>query len=191
VLLGDVGRAVLHDSPCAVAVAPDRFREHVAVPQTVVVGYDGSAESREALRHGEAIAAARHASLRVCVVCAAPPAIAAATAYPGEAEAIAAEDHERAVRVLADALAALPPETQGEVRHGKPATQLAESAGAADLIVVGSRGWGALRRVVLGSTADRLAHDAPCPVLIVPRPVAAGPDRPAAEAVTAGQEACA
>jgi nucleotide-binding universal stress UspA family protein len=38
----------------------------------------------------------------------------------------------------------------------------------ADLLVVGRRGAGLVERMVIGSVADRLAHHAPCPLLIVP-----------------------
>ena len=182
VLMGDVGRAVLHDSPCAVAVAPDRFAVHAAGPRTVIVGFDGSAQAWDALRRAEAIAAARQLPLHVCVVCADPPMLAAATAYAGTLDEIRSEDAERAARVLANALARLPAEAHGEVRHGRPATELAAAAGPSDLIVVGSRGWGTVRRIALGSTADRLVHDAPCPVLVLPRPATAE-DRPASSTI--------
>lgn len=39
-----------------------------------------------------------------------------------------------------------------------------------DLLVLGSRGYGPLTRVLLGSVSRRAAQDAPCPVLVVPRP---------------------
>lgn len=39
----------------------------------------------------------------------------------------------------------------------------------ADLIVVGSRGLGRMRAMI-GSAVLGLLHDAPCPVLVVPRP---------------------
>ena len=38
----------------------------------------------------------------------------------------------------------------------------------ASLVVVGRRGAGLVERMVIGSVADRLAHHAPCPLLIVP-----------------------
>ncbi len=52
---------------------------------------------------------------------------------------------------------------------GATADRLEQFADGVDLLVCGSRGWGAMRRVVLGSTADRLIHHATCPVLVVPR----------------------
>ncbi|HSS43092.1 MAG TPA: universal stress protein [Solirubrobacterales bacterium] len=44
-----------------------------------------------------------------------------------------------------------------------------EEAGA-DLLVAGSRNYGPVRRVLLGSVSTQLMHRAPCPVLVVPRP---------------------
>jgi nucleotide-binding universal stress UspA family protein len=38
----------------------------------------------------------------------------------------------------------------------------------ADLLIVGRRGAGVVERMVIGSVADRLAHHARCPLLIVP-----------------------
>jgi nucleotide-binding universal stress UspA family protein len=47
--------------------------------------------------------------------------------------------------------------------------ELAAFAGAVDLLVCGSRSWGPIRRVVLGSTSDWLIPHVSCPVLVVPR----------------------
>jgi nucleotide-binding universal stress UspA family protein len=53
---------------------------------------------------------------------------------------------------------------------GDPARMLIEycQSVSADLLVVGKRGAGLLERIVLGSVANRVANDAPCPVLLVP-----------------------
>jgi nucleotide-binding universal stress UspA family protein len=53
---------------------------------------------------------------------------------------------------------------------GDPASvvlRIAESLGA-DVLVAGRRGSSLVERLMLGSVADRLAHEASCPVLIVP-----------------------
>ena len=44
-----------------------------------------------------------------------------------------------------------------------------EAAEELDLLVMGSRNYGPLRRVMVGSTAIRLMQHAPCPVLVIPR----------------------
>jgi nucleotide-binding universal stress UspA family protein len=55
------------------------------------------------------------------------------------------------------------------VLYGSPAEAIAEEGAAADvdMIVVGSRGHGAVARMFLGSTSDRLIHISPKPVLVV------------------------
>ena len=39
-----------------------------------------------------------------------------------------------------------------------------------DLLVIGSRRWGPMARVLLGGTGETLLHEAHCPMLVVPRP---------------------
>jgi nucleotide-binding universal stress UspA family protein len=57
------------------------------------------------------------------------------------------------------------------VRTGAPAAdailRYAEEEGA-DLIVLGTRGFGAIRRALIGSVASTIARRAPCPILLVP-----------------------
>lgn len=92
---------------------------------------------------------------------------------------------------------------EGERRHGVAASArlepglavssvaaLAETA-AADLVLVGARGVGVLRRMLLGSTASRLLRKSRCPVLVVRNPAEA-PYRRALVAVdfSAGAAAC-
>ena len=151
VLGGDVAAGTLRGAPCAVAVAPAGFAEGERTLRTVGVGFDSSAESRMALRLGGRVARAAGAALRVVSVASAaiPADEAAARAEGGTYEAVS----------------------------GTPATELARRSADLDLLVVGSRGQGAVLRLLLGSTSTRLVREARCPVLVVPRPTApAGSD---------------
>lgn len=49
-----------------------------------------------------------------------------------------------------------------------PARGLLDAAGDADLLVVGARGMGGFRGLLLGSVSQQVAQHAPCPVVIVP-----------------------
>jgi nucleotide-binding universal stress UspA family protein len=60
-------------------------------------------------------------------------------------------------------------EAAGEVVEGDPEHVLAESARQADLLVLGSRGYGPVRAVLLGSVSSHLVREAPCAVMVVPR----------------------
>jgi len=57
-----------------------------------------------------------------------------------------------------------------ELQIGAPAPLLLDATRNLDLMVVGSRGYGPARRLLLGSVSGRLVREAHCPVLVVPRP---------------------
>jgi len=63
---------------------------------------------------------------------------------------------------------------------GDTGAELTAFGDEVDLLVVGSRAHGPLRRVMLGSTSLHLTHAARCPLLVIPRPTratSAGPAR--------------
>jgi nucleotide-binding universal stress UspA family protein len=82
--------------------------------------------------------------------------------------------HERALAVVEEAAQparAAGIDTDVVVRRGVPAQEICAIADAEDvqLIVLGSHGWGAMRRAVFGSVSTSVLHHAQRPVLIVPQ----------------------
>jgi nucleotide-binding universal stress UspA family protein len=164
VLGGSVASALFHGAPCAVVVAPRGWAtEPHAGLGLIGVGFDGSDESATALAQAIVLARARAAKLRVIAI--AP--YLGSDARPEAAEA----SNEVWTERLDRAVEAIPADVEYEtvLREGREATELALQAVDLDLLVVGSRGYGPLRRTIVGSVSGELARTAPCPVLVVPR----------------------
>lgn len=184
ILLGDVGRTVLHGAPCPVAVAPKRFRD--GAPRRIAVGFDGSAESRAALQIAQRLAIEHAAVLTLYTVWETPSMPVVAVAGSATYLEQATSDARRwAEELLADTLAQLPGTTAAHLLHGRPSVELEKVADQHDLLIVGSRSWGPIRCVALGSTSYWLVHHAPCPVLVVPRPDDPADQAPVAPATAA------
>jgi nucleotide-binding universal stress UspA family protein len=145
--------------------------------RSVICGVDGSPDSQAAVKVAAEFAA-RLGNTLILAHVAEPAYIAYAAAYPfggtagpmamaEEAESTE-EDSERLIQRVA--VAAGLSDAERRVAIGHPAEQLAELADDenAELIVVGSRGRGALKAAFLGSVSYSLVDIARCPVLIVP-----------------------
>jgi len=185
VLAGDVTAGTLHGAACPVLVAPHGQREYGRALQTIGVGFDGSPESRAALELAHEIATAIGAHLRIIDVAMPPGPSEPFAAYrPDWAEHVQIRREEAEER-LAAVLAELGDIATGDLPFGDPARQLAYAAKDLDLLVTGSRGYGPIRRLMLGSTSSKLVHEAPCPVLVLTRSASHEPE--AAEATAAGQ----
>lgn len=166
-LLGDVARATLHGSPCPVAVAPQGFEARP--PRRVGVAFDGSPESREALHFAADLAAQHRARLSVRTAVQASMAMATVGGYPVALEEIVETMRTEAQEALDEAIAGLGVAAEGVAEVGAVPDVLDRLCADSDVVVVGSRCWGTAKRLALGSTADRLIHHAPCPVVVVPR----------------------
>jgi nucleotide-binding universal stress UspA family protein len=182
VLAGAVAERLFHGAPCAVAVAPRGWSWSPEQPliEVIGVGYDGSAEAKVALGRAGELAEAFGATLRVITIA---PYIGPNAEF-GRVE----ELREPWVETVNDGVRSAPAtvETERVLRQGRTATELALQGSDADLLVVGSRGYGPVRRVLAGSVASELLFSAPCPVLVVPRSAAVGaPVEPSPEAATA------
>jgi nucleotide-binding universal stress UspA family protein len=137
-------------------IRPAEIRPAEIRPAGILVGYDGSPGSDEALAWAVREARARGSVLTVCQVW--------QQGYPAPLMAAGAPDlaQQAGERVLARGIrraqALLGP---GEVRPlltaGPAAAALCEHSASAQLVVVGSRGLGGLRGLLLGSVSSQVA----------------------------------
>jgi nucleotide-binding universal stress UspA family protein len=146
--------------------------------ESILVGVDGSEGGEAALEFAAREAAFRGARLRVVSAWQVPAAAHGAGFGPPldsgtwDALRMAAE------QVADDALAAvkkLHPSLEGEALTflGQPADVLLEQGADAALIVVGRRGLGGFRSLLLGSVSHQVVQHATCPVVVVNQPAPA------------------
>ncbi len=161
---------VEHDAAgrSAAAAADDPRARQSAANQAaqgeVVVGIDGSDAAQAALgwalRYGRLTGGPLHA---VAVWQQPPPVGGAPTMISDE------ELEQEADRLLRRAIADLPAApARTTVTQGEPSQQLVENSSDADVLVLGNHGHGAVAGALLGSVAQRCAHHARCPVVLVP-----------------------
>jgi nucleotide-binding universal stress UspA family protein len=171
VLAGNVAAQLLSGASCPVAVAPRGQSEREVALRMIGVAFDDSPESWNAVQRAAALAESAGARLRV--IEALPP-LAPPPIGPQETERMMEERRAhcelelgRAVESVSERLHA-----EGRLIDGDPVRVLETQAhDGLDLLVTGARGFGPLRRVVLGSVSAELVRLAPCPVLVVPRSV--------------------
>lgn len=138
--------------------------------ERIVVGVDGSQNSRAALDFAVDEARLRGAVLEAVMAWHRP--------YMGDAWTMAipvdmtgmAESYRMDLDGIIDAVDAdgLAEPIARIVVEGSPAQALLDRAAGADLLVVGSRGHGGFVGLLLGSVGNQVASHAPCPVVIVP-----------------------
>jgi nucleotide-binding universal stress UspA family protein len=168
-LLGNVAMALTQASPCAIAVAPSGYRDRSEPISSVIVGYDGSPESKLALERAYELARALSAPVRLVTVAQPPDVIYGKGggwhALKETIEAEARAELDKAASSAPDDLAVEP-----KLVSGDPVEALADEVRTpGSILVVGSRAYGPIRRVLLGSTSRGLANMAPAPLVVYPR----------------------
>jgi nucleotide-binding universal stress UspA family protein len=180
---GPVGRVVAGDNVRAVLLGAGRpvvvvthAADKAQLGQPVIgVGYDGSPESREALAWGARLAEALDGSIRVICTVESGDRFSPSVSYGFNWVGLAREGEEHAKSVVAEAAADIGDRAAGQVVVSTARDELARLSQGLDLLVLGSHGYGPVRRTLLGSASDRLVHTAACPVAVVP-PGASGRD---------------
>ena len=139
----------------------------------IIVGVDGSDNSRRAL--GWAIREAAQRQLPLEVMTVEPDPVRPATGiYWGvhPENSFKPELARKSLQEFADNVASevggTVPEITVSVATGEVAEELIKASRDADLLVVGSRGSGGFTRLLLGSTSSHVTHHAACPVVVIP-----------------------
>lgn len=185
---GSVAASLLHGAPCPVSVAPRGYADRANADfRLVLAGFDNSPESQVALSEASAIAWAAGAQLRVVAVVESPAPSLASVHGKVSWDEMAGRLHREMQGLVAAAIESLPEPRAAEPRvvSGEAVQELLDQcADGVDLLILGSRGYGALRRVMLGSVSGRIVHDSPCPVLVVPATTRLSTDRSGERAKT-------
>jgi nucleotide-binding universal stress UspA family protein len=176
ILTGSTAERLMHGAPCAITVVPHDWKPRGGIA-TVGVAYVNTPEGQEALRSAHSLARRAGATLRLLTVTHAGLGTYGETrASMDDQRGIEHEEVEGQHRVQAekaarDTAAALGDDVPVEVDAflEDPADTLVRVSEHVDILVCGSRGYGPLRAVVLGGVSRRVAAEARCPVIVLPR----------------------
>jgi nucleotide-binding universal stress UspA family protein len=149
-LLGSTGIDLTAGAHCPVAVIPPDWTRSGS---RVLIGYDGSPASQSAVELGAQFA--RQHGLVARLVAVQPPETERHRVSPDELSAV----------IAARAGAA---DTEVVQVEGHPAEQLLRLSADAQAIVVGSRGRGGFKGLLLGSVSQAVLHHAERPVIVIP-----------------------
>lgn len=163
VWLRDGVRNAINGAPCAVVVAPLEYAE-LGTPITQIgIAYNGSEESRAAMEVGRRLAIELGANALAFQALQRPV---------SESQTVTDEALARATRELEDEVRERLVEETGAdacASCGDTVQEISVFSGSVDLLIVGSRDYGPVGRLVHGSTTHRLLGNARSPLLILTR----------------------
>ena len=181
ILLGSTSLHAASHALCPVVVVRDADDEKVGPSSHVVVGFDGSHLSDDALAYAFAAASVRRRALDIVIAWDTEelatyqlvPTIAA------EVRAAAAHHRQELAAAAAAPWAEKYPEVESHIQVvvDTPAQALIDRSYQADLVVVGSRGLGSVRGALLGSVSAEVLRHSHCPVAVVRGQAAIGQER--------------
>jgi nucleotide-binding universal stress UspA family protein len=176
VFVGTTAERVIHASSCPVAVVPKGYERPEGGVKVIGAAYSPSDEGREALHAAASLARAGGARVRAIMVL--------DPSHAGEqSSSMMAEQHhitspsegDAAVHRLSEeaelneVVAKLGVDAEADVLVADAADGLVAASQNVDLLIMGSRGLGPKRAVLLGSVSRRVAERSACPVVILPR----------------------
>lgn len=163
---------MVHGAPCSVAVAPARYAQRA--PERFLrigVGFSTSNEGTSALRVAHELAIRAGGELEVIAGAGLEPALRSYAFSSPALPRVEREIHEETEATLQRATAELGQEVPVEHHtiSGEPASVLIDRSSEVDILILGSRAYGPVRHVLMGSVSARVMREAHCPVLVVPR----------------------
>jgi len=172
VLPGSTAERLLHGASCPVAVVPLGYRNHATAAQPVIgCAYRPTADGAAALGAAEELALALSASLRVMQVIEPLARLYDSGEMPLNLPEVTGAIYSDTERSLTERVARLSArlDSEGTVHSGRPAEVLTALSETVDILVIGSRGYGALKAVLLGGVSGQVIRSAACPVVVVPQ----------------------
>jgi nucleotide-binding universal stress UspA family protein len=170
---GSTADRLLSGSACPVAVAPSGMRERQPGPLTRVgVAYVDTPESAAALEEAVRLARRTSATLRLYTVVAEQAEVMPMFIGQDAEQAFVTTAREAYQEALDRALARMPPgvPASGHLLTGPVVDVLTELGSTEiDALFCGSRGYGPIRRVLLGGVSSKLVRRARSPLVVVPR----------------------
>jgi nucleotide-binding universal stress UspA family protein len=166
-LLGSVSQACLQHAEIPVAIVRAPTTPRPMGHERLVVGIDGSDTSQRALEWALDEARLRQAAIEVVHAWHPPLLRVPVLEDPyGPFEDLARSVVDTALE-LAD-VSGLPAPVRTTIRAGSGGSVLIDAAEEADLVIVGSRGLGGFKGLLLGSVSYQVTHHASCPVVVIP-----------------------
>ncbi len=172
ILPGATAERLLAGAPCSMVITPAGYS--ASPPEAISrigVGFDGSDLAVAAVEEAARLALRLDARLEVISVVPPPSQVdaprAAVEVLAGHG--LIQRSAERLRDAANDLVATLPDQVRASVviDHGEPSVVLRHrSASGLDLLVLGPRGYGPVRRVLLGSVSGRLVRDCECPLIV-------------------------
>ncbi|KAA9393270.1 universal stress protein [Kocuria coralli] len=170
--LGSVSAATAAHAKCPVIVLPDGWEPQEGdFSGRVVLAVDKLGPKSPAVKHAARYAARHGKSLSIVTVI---PTITSLPSGSAELDKAIADQLTEPARTLCHEVEKVALEqaegldTSVHVLSGRPADALVEASGSADLVVLGTRGHGGFRGLLVGSVSQAVLVDAACPVMVVP-----------------------
>jgi nucleotide-binding universal stress UspA family protein len=174
VAIGRTGRQLLYDAPFSLAVAPNGLHKRESVIRAVGVGHDGGPEAAAALALAAELATRAHAKLLVRRVVEDRVPVLTGEQWIGLADWRHGDmwegERQKALDEVQAAASELAVGAEVSATVGDPGYEMRAFSQTVDLIVVGSRRWGPVARLVTGGVGETLVAGASCSLLIVARP---------------------